>query len=122
MAAPLAGQARARHTVGMANTLYYGDNLEVLREHIADASVDLVYLDPPFNSNAGYNVLFKSASGAGADASIEAFDDINTAANTSKTAAEKILTRARLIRENLSTQVEAIVDEILKLKEDAAQE
>jgi site-specific DNA-methyltransferase (adenine-specific) len=59
----------------VTNRLYYGDNLEVLREHIADASVDLVYLDPPFNSNAGYNVLFKSASGAGADASIEAFDD-----------------------------------------------
>jgi site-specific DNA-methyltransferase (adenine-specific) len=59
----------------VTNRLYYGDNLEVLREHIADASVDLIYLDPPFNSNAGYNVLFKSASGAGADASIEAFDD-----------------------------------------------
>jgi site-specific DNA-methyltransferase (adenine-specific) len=57
------------------NRLYYGDNLHVLRGEIADASVDLVYLDPPFNSNAGYNVLFKTASGAGADASIEAFDD-----------------------------------------------
>jgi site-specific DNA-methyltransferase (adenine-specific) len=59
----------------MTNTLYYGDNLEVLREHIADASVDLIYLDPPFNSNAGYNVLFKTASGSGADASMEAFGD-----------------------------------------------
>jgi site-specific DNA-methyltransferase (adenine-specific) len=59
----------------VTNKLYYGDNLEVLRNEIADASIDLVYLDPPFNSNAGYNVLFKSASGAGADASIEAFDD-----------------------------------------------
>ena len=59
----------------MGNRLYYGDNLAVLREQIADESVDLIYLDPPFNSNAGYNVLFKSASGAGADASIEAFDD-----------------------------------------------
>ncbi|WP_243453833.1 DNA methyltransferase [Sandaracinobacteroides saxicola] len=57
------------------NRLYYGDNLPVLREHIADESVDLIYLDPPFNSNAGYNVLFKAASGMGADASIEAFDD-----------------------------------------------
>jgi DNA modification methylase len=57
------------------NRLYYGDNLAVLREHFGDESVDLIYLDPPFNSNAGYNVLFKSASGAGADASIEAFDD-----------------------------------------------
>jgi site-specific DNA-methyltransferase (adenine-specific) len=59
----------------VSNRLYYGDNLAVLREHIANESVDLIYLDPPFNSNAGYNVLFKSASGAGADASIEAFDD-----------------------------------------------
>ena len=39
----------------MSNTLFYGDNLQVLREHIPDASVDLVYLDPPFNSNAFYN-------------------------------------------------------------------
>jgi len=57
------------------NRLFYGDNLAVLREHIGNESIDLIYLDPPFNSNAGYNVLFKSASGAGADASIEAFDD-----------------------------------------------
>lgn len=40
------------------NTLYYGDNLPILRHHIADQSVDLVYLDPPFNSNQDYNVLF----------------------------------------------------------------
>ena len=44
------------------NTLFYGDNLPVLREHIADASVDLIYLDPPFNSNRSYNVLFEDAS------------------------------------------------------------
>ena len=48
----------------MANALYYGDNLAVLRESIATESVDLVYLDPPFNSNANYNVLFKSPTGA----------------------------------------------------------
>ena len=59
----------------MTNRLYYGDNLEVLREHVADASVDLIYLDPPFNSNASYNVLFRAPSGGGTDASIEAFDD-----------------------------------------------
>jgi 16S rRNA G966 N2-methylase RsmD len=40
------------------NQLYYGDNLGVLREHIKDESVDLIYLDPPFNSRQGYNVLF----------------------------------------------------------------
>jgi hypothetical protein len=40
------------------NQLYYGDNLEVLRQHIKDESVDLIYLDPPFNSRQDYNVLF----------------------------------------------------------------
>ena len=59
----------------MANTLYFGDNLHVLREHIASESVDLVYLDPPFNSNATYNVLFKAPDGVQSQAQIEAFDD-----------------------------------------------
>lgn len=59
----------------MTNTLYYGDNLYVLQEHIADASVDLIYLDPPFNSNANYNTLFKAPDGSDSDAQINAFDD-----------------------------------------------
>ncbi|NJR77879.1 DNA methyltransferase [Sphingomonas corticis] len=58
-----------------ANHLYYGDNLEVLRREIGDASVDLIYLDPPFNSNANYNILFRSPTGDSADAQIEAFED-----------------------------------------------
>ena len=45
------------------NTLYYGDNLNILRRYIRDESVDLVYLDPLFNSNRNYNVLFKDESG-----------------------------------------------------------
>ena len=57
------------------NRLYYGDNLTVLRGTIADESVDLIYLDPPFNSQATYNVLFRGASGAQSRAQIEAFDD-----------------------------------------------
>jgi site-specific DNA-methyltransferase (adenine-specific) len=57
------------------NKLYYGDNLAVLRENIADESVDLVYLDPPFNSAASYNLLFKAPSGEGSQAQIEAFED-----------------------------------------------
>ncbi len=61
--------------MAMANALYYGDNLHVLREHIADESVDLVYLDPPFNSNANYNVLFKAPGGEQSQAQIEAFED-----------------------------------------------
>jgi len=57
------------------NVLYYGDNLKVLREHVADESVDLVYLDPPFNSNADYNVLFSEKGGEKAHAQIQAFED-----------------------------------------------
>jgi site-specific DNA-methyltransferase (adenine-specific) len=59
----------------MGNHLYYGDNLTVLREQIRESSVDLIYLDPPFNSNASYNVLFKGPTGSGSAAQIEAFDD-----------------------------------------------
>ncbi len=58
-----------------ANQLHYGDCLQVLRDNIADESVDLIYLDPPFNSNATYNVLFKSPKGEASHAQIEAFDD-----------------------------------------------
>jgi DNA modification methylase len=57
------------------NVLYYGDNLEILRRYIPDASVDLIYLDPPFNSNRDYNVIFKDESGKQSDASIKAFED-----------------------------------------------
>lgn len=57
------------------NTLFYGDNLPILREYISDESIDLVYLDPPFNSNRTYNVLFKQESGAESEAQIAAFED-----------------------------------------------
>ena len=57
------------------NELHYGDNLAVLRESVPTESVDLIYLDPPFNSNASYNVLFKGAAGDDSAAQIEAFDD-----------------------------------------------
>jgi site-specific DNA-methyltransferase (adenine-specific) len=56
------------------NVLYYGDNLEVLRLHVKDESVDLVYLDPPFKSNADYNILFEEH-GTRAAAQIKAFED-----------------------------------------------
>ena len=55
--------------------LYFGDNLQILRDHIKDETIDLIYLDPPFNSNASYNVLFKSPKGHESHAQIEAFDD-----------------------------------------------
>ncbi len=57
------------------NKLFYGDNLSVLREHVRDEAIDLIYLDPPFNSAASYNVLFRSPSGERSQAQIEAFED-----------------------------------------------
>src|SRR6266536_1244424 len=57
------------------NTLFYGDNLFILREHIPSESVDLVYLDPPFNSSRNYNVLFKDEHGTDSEAQITAFED-----------------------------------------------
>ena len=59
----------------MPNALYYGDNLAVLRESIAAESVDLIYLDPPFASQATYNLLFRSPAGQQSQALIEAFED-----------------------------------------------
>ena len=55
------------------NVLSYGDNLDILRRYLPDASVDLVYLDPPFNSNRDDNVIFKDESGRRSDAQLLAF-------------------------------------------------
>lgn len=57
------------------NKLYYGDNLQVLREYIPDQSVDLIYLDPPFNSQQDYNVLFAEKDGTRSASQITAFKD-----------------------------------------------
>jgi len=57
------------------NQLYYGDNLEVLRQHIKDESVDLIYLDPPFNSRQDYNVLFAEKDGTRSNSQTMAFED-----------------------------------------------
>ena len=59
----------------MKKQLFYGDNLHILREYVKDETIDLVYLDPPFNSKATYNVLFKEKSGEQSEAQITAFDD-----------------------------------------------
>src|SRR3972149_4808918 len=59
----------------MENALYYGDNLTVLRQHIKDESVDLIYLDPPFKSEQNYNVLFEEQDGSRSAAQIKAFED-----------------------------------------------
>ena len=57
------------------STLYYGDNLEILRRYVKDESVDLIYLDPPFNSAQDYNVLFAERNGTGSTSQIKAFED-----------------------------------------------
>jgi len=75
MAPSLAAKAGVPPSSATLNHLYYGDNLDVLRRHIASESVDLVYLDPPFNSNRSYNVLFKGKTGEESPAQIEAFGD-----------------------------------------------
>ena len=57
------------------NHLYYGDNLDIMRRYIKDETVDLVYLDPPFNSSRNYNVIFEQKTGDAAGAQIKAFED-----------------------------------------------
>ena len=57
------------------NKLYFGDNLQILRDYVADESIDLIYLDPPFNSQANYNVLFGEKNGSQSQAQITAFED-----------------------------------------------
>lgn len=59
----------------MDNTLYFGDNLKILRDYIKNESVDLIYLDPPFNSKADYNILFREPTGKPSEAQITAFED-----------------------------------------------
>jgi site-specific DNA-methyltransferase (adenine-specific) len=65
----------------MSKRLYYGDNLEILRDHVADELVDLIYLDPPFNSQRDYNLLFKTLKGQESDAQITTFEDTAKAEN-----------------------------------------
>lgn len=71
----LSSKNRMTHKPITQNTLFYGDNLPILRDYIPTESVDLVYLDPPFNSQRTYNVLFKHESGKEAEAQLAAFED-----------------------------------------------
>jgi site-specific DNA-methyltransferase (adenine-specific) len=58
------------------NVLSYGDNLDILRRYLLAATVDLVYLDPPFNSNRDYNRIFRDESGNATDAGLPGFEDV----------------------------------------------
>lgn len=73
------------------NLLYYGDNLDVIRLHVKDESIDLIYLDPPFNSQQNYNVLFAERSGKKAAAQIKAFEDTWTWDETAAEAFESVV-------------------------------
>ena len=82
-------------TQGIApNRLYFGDNLDILRQYVDDESVDLIYLDPPFNSNATYNVLFRERSDEESAAQITAFEDTWHWGWESETAFQDVVTRA----------------------------
>ncbi len=89
------------------NVLYYGDNLEILRnrDHFPDESVDLIYLDPPFNSQASYNVLFREPTGAQSAAQIKAFDDTWHWDTTAERTYQEIITGSPL---QISKMVEAM--------------
>lgn len=96
----------------MENTLYYGDNLDILRKYIKDETVDLIYLDPPFNSQANYNVLFKEDStategGEKSKAQIEAFTDFWTWDEEAQKTFE-YLTTSNKVPERVSTLILAL--------------
>lgn len=77
-----------------ANRLYYGDNLDVMRQHVSDGTIDLVYLDPPFNSKKSYNVLFRGHAKQEASAQIEAFSDSWTWTIDTETAYAELVANA----------------------------
>ena len=89
------------------NTLYYGDNLNILREYIASESVDLIYLDPPFNSNRNYNVLFKDESGIDSEAQITAFEDTWHWNNAAEQAYHELITQSS---DHVSRMIAALRD------------
>ncbi len=93
----------------MNNRLYYGDNLEILRnrEYFPDDCVDLIYLDPPFNSNRNYNVLFRSESGADSEAQITAFEDTWHWGETAEATYDDIIVNAP---HKVSTAIKALMD------------
>src|SRR5438477_7927023 len=68
-------QRRTRSRLQRMGTLYYGDNLDILRRYLKDETVDLVYLDPPFNSAQNYNAFFQEKDGTAAASQIQAFED-----------------------------------------------
>ena len=89
------------------NVLYYCDNLDILRHHVPNESIDLIYLDPPFNSNRSYNVLFKETSGSSSEAQLEAFEDSWKWGPSARAAYEQILTGPH---QEVARMLKAMVD------------
>jgi site-specific DNA-methyltransferase (adenine-specific) len=87
------------------NTLFYGDNLDILQQYIPAESVDLIYLDPPFNSSRNYNVLFKDESGRDSDAQIVAFGDTWSWGPTAEATYSVLVTRSS---SEVSTMISAM--------------
>jgi DNA modification methylase len=83
------------------NKLYYGDNLDVLRRHIRDESVDLIYLDPPFQSGRDYNILFEEQDGTKATAQIKAFEDTWDWDEAARRAYDEVVTAGGVVGETL---------------------
>ena len=77
----------------MNNTLYFGDNLDILREHIAGESIDLIYLDPPFNSKRDDNLLFKTPKGHASEAQITALKIRGIGVSKPSTSSRRFCTR-----------------------------
>ncbi len=83
--------------IARLNTLYYGDNLDVLRRYIAGESVDLIYLDPPFKSDQNYNVLFAEQDGSRSASQIKAFEDTSRWDQAAAAAYEQVVERGGLV-------------------------
>ena len=91
------------------NLLYYGDNLPILRQHFPDECIDLVYLDPPFNSKRAYNVIYRESSGEESAAQIRAFTDFWRWDKAAVEAYQEVLTTAE---PKTSKLIESIVEAI----------
>src|SRR5258708_15489554 len=87
------------------NTLFYGDNLDILRQYIASESIDLIYLDPPFNSSRNYNVLFREESGKESEAQIIAFEDTWHWNDVAEQTYYELITQSQ---DHIATMIEAL--------------
>lgn len=97
----------------MENTLYYGDNLDILRRYAKDETVDLVYLAPPFNSNATtYNVIFAEHNGSRTALQILAFEDIWTWSQEGEAVFAELVMAAHNTARDLEARPAAVMEQV----------